>query len=411
MGYCKQHKYFLKKFDECDLKVFSSLPDRESITFQKQTSFKIEEGPKSKDLLRRGIRNYQDLFSNRQLLFLKHASELIKNVSDANRLWLSLLVSTSLEFNSLLCGYKGSSIRRPGAIRHVFSHHAYSFPYTSLENNPIFPLKTSGTLMRLFCDPIEKSALWAMNPVERKISDHNSVDLVKVDGEVDGGRIENDFQKLLTGSRKFLVLQHDSKVIPLPDESVDHIVTDPPYFDSVQYSDLSKFFRVWLQEFLPDEANWDFMATDSAVSNNLQKDQSFYRDTLAKIWLECRRVLKTISGKLIFTFHHWNPVAWADLSVSLIKAGFVLEDKHIVLSENPISVHINNLKSLKHDAILILRPKEMCATNQKWKLGSLFKEDDSYMFCSDCATLLGWVLDNCDDSSDVTGLWQNKMKG
>jgi adenine-specific DNA methylase len=40
----------------------------------------------------------------------------------------------------------------------------------------------------------------------------------------------------------------------LADNSVDFIVTDPPYFDSVQYSDLAAFFRVWLRQLLPDAA-------------------------------------------------------------------------------------------------------------------------------------------------------------
>jgi hypothetical protein len=79
-----------------------------------------------------------------------------------------MLVSTSLEFNSLLCGYKGGDKRRPGAIRHVFSHHAYSFPYTALENNPAFSGNTSGTIGLLFRDRIEVGAEWAEMPVERK---------------------------------------------------------------------------------------------------------------------------------------------------------------------------------------------------------------------------------------------------
>lgn len=46
----------------------------------------------------------------------------------------------------MLCGYKGWYKRRPGAIRHVFALHAYSFQYTVLENNPVNPRKSSGNL-------------------------------------------------------------------------------------------------------------------------------------------------------------------------------------------------------------------------------------------------------------------------
>jgi putative DNA methylase len=34
---------------------------------------------------------------------------------------------------------------------------------------------------------------------------------------------------------------------PLPDDSVDAVITDPPYYYSVQYADLADFFYVWLR--------------------------------------------------------------------------------------------------------------------------------------------------------------------
>ena len=41
--------------------------------------------------------------------------------------------------------------------------------------------------------------------------------------------------------------------LPLPDNSVDAIVTDPPYFDSIQYAFLSDFYYAWLQPVLADK--------------------------------------------------------------------------------------------------------------------------------------------------------------
>ena len=44
--------------------------------------------------------------------------------------------------------------------------------------------------------------------------------------------------------------------VPLPDESVDAVITDPPYYDNISYADVSDFFYVWLRNslksFLPD---------------------------------------------------------------------------------------------------------------------------------------------------------------
>ena len=39
-----------------------------------------------------------------------------------------------------------------------------------------------------------------------------------------------------------LILNGDSANLPIPDESVDFVVTDPPYFDFIHYSELSDFF-------------------------------------------------------------------------------------------------------------------------------------------------------------------------
>ena len=131
-----------------------------------QADFAIETGPKSRDLIRRGIENYLDLFSSRQLHYLRAAIDALKDVDESVRLKLALLVSTSTEFNSMLCGYKGSVKNRPGAIRHTFAHHAYSFPYTALENNPVHASKSSGTLTNLYFSRLVRGQKWAKSPDE-----------------------------------------------------------------------------------------------------------------------------------------------------------------------------------------------------------------------------------------------------
>jgi putative DNA methylase len=38
----------------------------------------------------------------------------------------------------------------------------------------------------------------------------------------------------------------------IPDESVDAIITDPPYYGTIQYAELSDFFYVWMKRVLDD---------------------------------------------------------------------------------------------------------------------------------------------------------------
>lgn len=371
------------------------------------TNLDVPCGPKSDDLLRREVKSFADLFTPRQLIYIGTCKELLDAVEEPHRLWLGLLISTSLEFNSLLCGFKGSDRRRPGAIRHVFSHHAYSFPYTALENNPVFRGNTSGTLGLLFQDRIQAASHWAEAPIERKpnAGDWKKITLV---GETDWGTPVNSFVQLQSNQKAFLVAQQDSSTIPLPSDSIDQVVTDPPYFDSVQYSDLAHFFRVWLRWLLPDQASWEYTVADSAVAETAQKGLK-YQAILSSIWSECHRVLKKPTGRLIFTFHHWRAEAWARLAISLKKAKFRLVAFYTVHSENPISVHIRQLKALKHDSILILQPFEAIGAQGHYSPVEYISASDSFSFCCDCAQLLGFCLESELGDNEIIHIWQKAL--
>ena len=411
VGACPEHDQFFKSARQEDLvAIAEARAVARGLTFGDPQSFRIPSGPKSDDLLRRNVTSFLDLFTPRQLLYLKHSSELLNATPEEDRLWLALLVSTSLEFNSLLCGYKGAGIRRPGAIRHVFSHHAYSFPYTALENNPVFPHTRSGTLKRLFHDRILRAGRWAIRPVERYISDGSSKK-VSIRGEIDGGEPVQEWTSLAEGQRRFLVTQRDSATLDIPDGFVDHVVTDPPYYDSVQYSDLSTFFRVWLRLFLPAEAGWQYDPMASAVSPGDASGRRRYGEVLEDIWKKCYQALDKEHGRLIFTFHHWNPAAWAELTISLKRARFTLMNRWVVFSENPISVHIRNLKALKHDTILVLKPDVAKGEHCQWPEPAHIDVTDSYAFCRDCAAALGWFLSADVSEEHIRSKWETLLEG
>lgn len=409
-GTCPEHGCFFKAVTEHDLTVIDQARTlKQNVDFGDPRGFRVPTGPKSDDLLRREITSFQELFTPRQLLYLSTSWKHLAQVSKEDRVWLSLLLSTSLEFNSLLCGYKGAGIRRPGAIRHVFSHHAYSFPYTALENNPVFSERRSGTLRQLFYSRIVKASCWAIKPIERYIAD-GKPQKVHLRGEIDGGQPISKWEKLAEGTRKFLVLQADAASLDIPEAIADYVVTDPPYFDSVQYSDLSNFFRVWLRLFLPQEADWRYDPLASAVSEGDEWGSRKYGEVLGAIWQTCHRALNKEHGRLIFTFHHWNPKAWAELTLSLRRANFALENFHVVFSENPVSVHIRTLKALKHDVILILQP-ETGESLQEWPSPEQIDASDSYTFCRDCGTALGWFLTTQLGEDEIHSQWQQLMNG
>lgn len=201
-------------------------------------------------------------------------------------------------------------------------------------------------------------------------------------------------------------MQGNAANVEIPEKIVDYVVTDPPYYDSVQYSDLSNFFRVWLRRFLPLDADWDYDHLNSAVSEGGASDGRKYGEVLGEIWKKCCLALNKEHGRLIFTFHHWNPDAWAELTLSLKTAGFALVNRYVVFSENPISVHIMGLKSLKHDTILVLTPNPTKTTSHNWTKPSRIDTTDSYTFCHDCGTALGWFLETDLSEESIRDEWK-----
>ncbi len=131
VGQCEYHGLSIRAPGAADLaRINQADQARTDLDFGSVESFAVQNGPKTGDLIRHNVLNYLDSFSSRQLLYINQAIRILREVERPVRLNLALLVSTSLEFNSMLCGYKGSAKNRPGAIRHVFALHAYSFPYT-----------------------------------------------------------------------------------------------------------------------------------------------------------------------------------------------------------------------------------------------------------------------------------------
>ncbi len=387
-GHCSTHGLFHRTPDWRDRARQTAADARRAALPFAPEWFCVEGGDKSVQLLRRGVRTYLDLFSSRQLLFLDAVGRHLPE-EPIVRLNLALLVSTALEFNSMLCGYKGVMRRRAGAVRHTFSHHGYAFPYTALETNPLYPRRASGTLQKLFYNRIQRARRWAAAPLERD-PEATPARFVPIAGERDSGQEVGSAAALAGGSQRFVLRQGSAVALPAATGSVDAVVTDPPYYDSIQYGDLAAFFRVWLRRFLPDAADWGYDGAGAAVSSERDPADGRYARMMAAIFRECRRVLRTDGGRLIFTFHHWQPRAWAALTTALYEAGFVLLNRYVVHAEHLISVHISNAHALTHDAILVLAPVAP-DTTPKWERPATVRAAGAE-FTTDCATLLGWLL-------------------
>jgi len=356
---CPTHGEGFKKPDADDLGAygrasgsFSKMED--SLPIPDQT---IPDGWKTGDLLAHDYLKWRDLFNPRQLLC---AGTLLKEILDLPdrrvRESFVTLFSGSLEFNNMLCTYKGGNARRPGAVRHIFSHHAFVFPYEALENNPWGVGNQSGTFTHLYASRMRRAKEFCLVPQEREVKAGRTVRTVSLPDERIEGNLAKNFAELAGGNKNALLLCGSSEQLPIPDGSVDAVVTDPPYSDNVQYGELSDFFYVW-QRLALREGYREFrpvlVPKDREVVKNPKhgKDGSFYEEGLRKVFSECRRVLKD-DGLLVFTFHHKAFEAWVNVLRAVLDAGFCVTAAYPVHSEMSLSVHIHGNRAIACDVIV-----------------------------------------------------------
>lgn len=125
--------------------------------------------------------------------------------------------------------------------------------------------------------------------------------------------------------------------IPLPDGSLDAVVTDPPYDAMINYCDSSDLFFVWLKRALVTSHPWFGITSDPAglqekteeavvKFGNKEGDhrtKEHYKDCIAKAFDQARRKI-TPDGVVTIIFGHGDPEVWHDLLASIDQAGLVL---------------------------------------------------------------------------------------
>src|SRR5690606_6930632 len=163
--------------------------------------------------------------------------------------------------------------------------------------------KSSGSFSTMFEGRIRRALDYADDPFELRLSPSKGRKAEKVYGlsEKIGARVAESYRDFAQGARVYLSCG-DSGATDLPDCSVDVVLTDPPFFDNVHYSQLADFFHVWQRHILGEGGTRVTGTTRSEreVQNARAED---FTDRLSSVWQETHRVLKD-DGLLAFTYHH-----------------------------------------------------------------------------------------------------------
>jgi putative DNA methylase len=320
----------------------------------------IPAGFNTNQMRKYGYRYWHQMFNPRQLVGLDLLFSSVRKVEDTPaRELLTLLASASLEFNSMFCGAKGLGT---GAIRHVFAHHAFIPAKEPLEANLWGVHRSSGGYSTLFKERLLRGRSWADSPIERRFTGAKA-EKVPMPGERLAGRPAENFEQLRADEADMLLLNQSSESLPqVPDGSVDVIITDPPFADSVMYSELSDYFYVWLRQALSPDYNDNFaspVVDDSreAVHNpGRGRDGAFYTKVLSNVYAEAARKLKP-GGRMAFTFHHSGKDAWRHIEDALVFAGFVVERWWPVFAEMESAVPLHGKQNNGHLDIVFVCAK------------------------------------------------------
>lgn len=264
-------------------------------------------------LSRKGFHKFRDLFTTRNLLcsaMFISGLEVLRSKSTDNEWYFMLMnVSALLRYtNNMTFSVNSWMDGRPVA----WAKHAYWTPNQFVECNPIE-----------YFDNRIKAAMSGIKDRRSRFS-NTTPSLNELD--------------VLSGVATHAIRNTSSSKMQIPDNTVDVVVTDPPYGSNVQYGELCHFWLVWLKNKLPFPVN--LFELENEVVVHRKKDtgakyaKSFgdYKDGLTEIYQECYRVLKP-NGVLVFTFNNKNPDAWFSVIRAALDAGFELEPEGVTYQE------------------------------------------------------------------------------
>lgn len=338
----------LQRYEECSGELRREL-DRGSLSIP---SLELADGNNTRQAINYGFRNWRDFFNDRQLLALAKLHRAISEVKDAeSRDALLLLFSGTLEFNNMFASYKGEGT---GAVRHMFSHHILKPERTPIEANLWGTPKSSGSFSGLFAGRLLRAMSYRRNPSE--ISGSNGNQPVQSSAAF-AGRVHTETP--LNGDRSGRAIYlscGDSTDTDLPTRSIDLVVTDPPFFDNVHYSELADFFYAWQQ--LTPRGFIKQAGSTRAVGEVQDAEAERFSEKLTAVFRECNRILKD-AGLLVFTYHHSRDEGWDSVARAVIDSGFVVVNAHPVKSEMSVATPKSQAKSpIQIDAIVVCRKNE-----------------------------------------------------
>ncbi len=287
-----------------------------------------------------GYKEWTDMFNERQLLCLSKLMKSISSIDDQNLKELLLLVLTGIiRTNTMMVGYDYS---RNGVVN-IFKSNSFDPPQSPCEGNVWGSKFGRGTFESIY-DMVRNGVEYASAPTDRFIDQNGKTQETPEFAQPIGLNSE--------------VYQDDMRNITSENE-YDAVITDPPYYDNIIYSEVSDYFYVWqkilLEDVYPGFDKEHTPRVESIVTNPyLGKTAEDFEHEMGQALAVINRALKE-DGTLAFTYHHSDEESWGELLESLCNNDFE------VTATYPINSDLNKFiggEAVSFDIVIVARPTE-----------------------------------------------------
>lgn len=184
--------------------------------------------------------------------------------------------------------------------------------------------------------------------------------------------VENEadmLEALSSQSRGVDVLRASATQLPNYDGAFDAIITDPPYYDNIPYSDLSDFFYVWLKRsvgFLFEEhfageitpRKREAVMAPHRFKGDRRAARAFYEQEMAAAFRVAHRVLKP-GAPIVCVYAHKTTLGWAALVEALRVARFTITEAWPLDTEKPDRPVGMDTASLASSIFLVARRRDV----------------------------------------------------
>lgn len=298
----------------------------------------IPDGQETRVLIRHGFTQWEQLYPVRQRVLLERLLNAAEQCSTDPAVVRA--VEIAIIGSAEMAGHLSRWDRYYLKSYESMAGHRFNFTTLAVEPNVWGTINSGrGTVLRRLTR-LTKAASWLHGKIKKPLVVEGPLFTVS----------ERDTSTMFGADVR--VVEGSSEKVLMPDGCVDLVLTDPPYHDDVQYSELSLPFRAWAQL-----ASGPLLgeAVVNAAVGQLTNDGA-YEGLLLKIFTEASRVLKP-NGHLIFSYANRSPKAWTALLAALQAAGFRASGCEIVHSENETDHAKRGVRACTLDLLLDLVPQ------------------------------------------------------